>query len=263
MPNMNQTPFSLALVTGASSGIGMALCHLLASKGISLIITGRDATRLVQLADELSTLVPVEFFTANLASSERCKIIEKIHERVPDLVINNAGFGLYGEALSYDTSMQTDMVEVNSKVVLEFTLESARALSTSNKKGVILNVSSAASGLIFPCFAVYAATKTFVTQVSISLDYEMQSRGIRVLASCPGIVETHFRSRASGIEDSSQERSSMSAEFAAKQIWRQIEKKQRVHVFDWKTRAALFLARCLPRTLLAKILMNRIESYLK
>jgi len=104
---MIQTKFSLAFVTGASSGLGAGICRLLASKGIPLLITGRNVERLKILADELQMLVPVEIIAADLSiEKERERLIDKIHEHVPDLIINNAGFGLYGPALTYETRQQ-------------------------------------------------------------------------------------------------------------------------------------------------------------
>lgn len=260
---MTKTNFSLAFVTGASSGIGAGICRLLASKGIALLITGREIQRLKALADELSLLVPVEMIAADIAVKEECRrLIDKIYERAPDLIINNAGFGLYGLALTHETSAQKAMIDVNVTGVLELTLEGARTLLSSNKTGVILNVSSIADLLIFPGLAVYAASKAFVTQFSKSLDEEMRPHGIRILASCPGAVATEFRKRASGNMNAKPERHAMSVNFAAEQIWNQIVKGQQVYRFDWKTRIAAFFARNIfPQKLVSKILKHRIDSY--
>jgi short-subunit dehydrogenase len=254
--------FSLALVTGASSGIGTSLCRLLARQGIPLLVTGRNSERLNALAEELKTMVPVIALSADLSlPQDREKLVEKINAYAPDLVVNNAGFGLYGEALSYETKEQLEIVNINASTVLSLTLESARAMIAQGKKGVILNVSSSADFLVFPGLAVYAATKAFVTQ--FSLDFEMRQHGVRVLAACPGVVETNFRSRASGVvQESSNDPSAMSAEFAAKKLWWQIKKRKRVHMFDWKTRVAVCFARYfMPKALLAPILAKTIASY--
>lgn len=259
----SSTPkFSLAFITGANSGIGAALCRLLANQGIPLMVTARDPVRLQELVDELQKLVKVIPFLADLKEpAGRQTAIDQIHTHKPDLVINNAGFGLYGEALSYDTRSQLDILEVDAKAVLELTLEAARTMIGSNKNGTILNVSSAASQLIFPCFAVYSASKAFVNHVSQSLDYEFAPYGINVLTSCPGVIETSFRSRASGMHAHPSKRMAMSAEYAANIMWKQIVKGKRLVIFDWKTRWGIRLSKCLPKKWLAKLLSSEVESY--
>jgi len=254
-------PFSLALVTGASSGIGAALCHLLAKRGIALLMTGRDQERLQMLAEQLRTYVPVSLLVADLNETMgRKTLIEKIYQHKPDLIINNAGFGLYGEALSHETKAQLEIVNVNALAVLEVTLESARVLIEAGKAGVILNVSSAADRLVFPGLAAYAASKAFVTQLSQSLDYEMRPQGVCVLAACPGMVATAFRKRASNDKNSTSSPLAMSPEYAAAQVWRQIESRQLVYIFDWKTRLGILLARFLPQKWLAQGLKKSIAS---
>lgn len=146
-----QQKFSLALVTGASSGIGEALARLLASQGINLLITGRDENRLKELAQELQMHVNVTAFTADLADEKGRRSMEEIIlKHVPELVINNAGFGLYGDTLNHPIPEQLKILTVNGNAVLEFTLYAAEALIAQNKTGTILNVSSAASYYIFP-----------------------------------------------------------------------------------------------------------------
>lgn len=256
------TSYSRALITGASSGIGLALCRLLASKKISLLITGRDIGKLNALAQELSSTVDVIAFPADLDSDQgRAIIIDKIYQYLPDLIINNAGFGLYGEALTYETKEQLKIANVDAIAVLELTLEGARAMVSAGQKGVILNVSSAAAFQVFPCLAVYAASKAFVNSISESFDFEMRKHGIRILASCPGMVSTAFSSRAAGVHIAKENVQTMTADFAAKQIWRQIEKQKILHIFDWKTRFATWLSRFIvPKSWVAAIITKIIEA---
>jgi short-subunit dehydrogenase len=257
----NHERFSLALVTGASSGIGTALCHLLASKNIPLIITGRDVGRLNALAAELKPFVDVIVFAADLSELEgRAAAIKSIREYQPDLIINNAGFGLYGEALTYDTKEQLEIAEVNAIGVLELTLEGARSMVSAGQAGVILNVSSAAAEQVFPCLAVYAASKTFVNQISESLDFEMSPHGIRILTACPGMVATAFSSRAAGQTIPSKGFGVMTASFAAEEIWMQIVKRRRKYIFDWKVRLVTYFSMCLPTSWKARFLAKTIES---
>jgi short-subunit dehydrogenase len=246
----------LALITGASSGIGESLAYLLAGKGINLILHGRNINNLERIAANLRAKVKVEIITAELNQSlERKKIIDKIYEKTPDLIINNAGFGLFGEALTYETGQQLEIAEVNGLAVLELTLEAARALASAEKKGVILNVSSSAGEVpIAPGLAVYSAAKAMVNKFSQSLDVEFQELGIRVLVACPGLVQTHFRQRAGGYsEPSTYQKMVMTSEYAAQEIWRQIEKEKRCHLFDWKTRLLVLSSKWFPTKWVAAI----------
>lgn len=256
---MYAPPFNLALVTGATSGIGLSICRLLAAKKIPLIITGRDTARLGELVGDLSSFVSVTAIAADLGNEEgRKKIAETIRENTPDLVINNAGFGQYGEAIENPTA-QLQMVEVNIKAVLELTMEATKVLKEQKKGGVILNVSSVAGFMVIPLSSTYAASKAFVTTFSESLDFELSCYGIRVLVSCPGVVATNFRERAGGIVPSSEKQ--MSSEFAAQEIWNQIERKQRVRVFDWKMRVALFFIKYLiPTSWIARRMYQGIKT---
>lgn len=259
---MDGKEIHLALVTGASSGIGAAFCRLLAQKKIALLVTGRDETKLNALADELRHLVPVEVVVADIGmETGRLVLIEKIKERVPDLILNNAGFGLYGPALTHETKELQEIVDVNVSGVLQLTLEGARALKDAGKPGIILNVSSSSDLIVFPCLAVYAASKAFVTQFSRSFDEEMKPHGIRILVSCPGVVDTEFRKRASGNPEAKTDKYAMTVSYAAEQLWKQIVQKKQVHGFDLKTRLGVFFARfILPQAVVSKILFNKMES---
>ncbi len=251
---------SLALVTGASSGIGRALCDILASQGIDLIINGRDLEHLEEAALALRSKVAVQIVQADLAKhNERRIVVELIRQRAPDLVINNAGLGLYNDAINYPTDQQMNILEVNGVALLELTLEAAKAMRASGKKGVILNVSSAAGFFIFPYSAVYAASKSFVNQLSQSLDYELSQNGIRVLTACPGVVDTHFRTRSGGTP-AEDKNSLMTAQYAAEQIWKQINKTQRLNIFNWKYRLAVCAKQFIPQFLYVKLLAKNIKK---
>src|SRR5262249_3016587 len=160
----------------ATSGIGKATCELFAQKGLDLIITGRNQHELQSLQDSLSKKVKVRVVQADLVQEMgRKNLIDVLHTQVPDVVINNAGFGLYGEALSYPTEDQIHILEVNGRAVLELSLEAARALISANKRGVILNVSSASAFQVLPNMAVYAASKAFVNSFSEAFDFEVKT----------------------------------------------------------------------------------------
>lgn len=258
--------FQRAYVSGATSGIGEALANLLAEKGIPLLLTGRDAGRLQKIKDRLSSKVEVVTFLADLSTKEgRGEVVSQIRHFTPDLVVNNAGFGLYGFALDLPVEKQMEVVEVDALAVMEITLEAAHALKGEKKKGVILNISSAAAYQVFPCFSSYAASKAFVNSLSQSLDFEMQKEGIRILTACPGQVETRFSLRASGKEVKVDRGGLvMDVKYAADRLWDQIQNGQRVVVFDWRYRILTLISRILPVSfvgnLLVKVLSRRIKS---
>lgn len=251
----------LALVTGATSGIGEALCRLLARQGINLIASGRSMDRLLKLQAELKSQIDIQVVTCDLENNEQLDhLIEILHEKCPDLIINNAGFGLYGEALTYPTSEQLSILEVNGKVPLELTLESARTLIERKKQGVILNISSAAAFQIFPTLAVYSAVKSFVNHFSQSLDYEFRSYGVRVLAACPGMVDTQFQTRAGSNDFSDQGIRAMSAEEVANLMWKQIQSQKPLVIMNWKYRILTALTKFIPQSWLSEQLSKNVLS---
>lgn len=263
MLSQSRSSFSLALITGASSGIGAAFARLLVRQGISLILVARDLKKLEGVAKEFKDAVSVTILSADLETEQGCnKVVEVIKTTAPDLVVNSAGFGLYGEALAYPTEDNLKMVDLNIKALMQLTIEASRVLIARGKRGTILNISSASDLIVFPGFAVYAATKAFVTQFSQSLDVEVKPQGVRVLVSCPGVVRTEFRKRASGKSGVPTGTVSMDVDFAAKELWKQVVKGNGVHYFDMRTRLMVAVARfLLPRWLISRILYKTVLSY--
>lgn len=254
-------PYNLALVTGATSGIGEALCRLLASKGVNLLITGRRSKKLEELQKELSSQVSIESYPLDLTDpSDLKKLVWVVEEKVPDLVVNNAGFGLYGSACALSIQEQKEMIDLNIHSVVELSIVAANVLKKNCQKGVILNVSSVAAFLPFPSFAVYAATKSFVTSFSEAMNFELAPCGIHVLASCPGRVSTGFSKRASGDRPKKRGGPMMTAEYAAAQVFHQIQTKKAVHIFNWKYRLGAFLgAYIIPRWFLFGVLKRELN----
>lgn len=253
--------FHLALITGASSGIGEALAYLLTSKGISLILSGRNGEKLKKLAQDVQAK---KIVVADLSTHEgRQPVIDVIREMAPDLIINNAGFGLYGEAISHPVSEQVAILEVNGAAVLELTLEGSHALVRAGKQGVILNVSSVAGELPGPGMSVYSASKSFVTMLSHSLDYELSPKGVEVLVSCPGMVDSDFSNRAARKKSELSGGPVMSVQFAAEQIWKQIETRKKKHIFNPFYRWSSWVAKNFtPRSVVNKLIYHRIKKRL-
>jgi uncharacterized protein len=180
--------------------------------------------------------------------------------RVPDLVINNAGIGLYGESLSHPTFSHTGAVIINAIATMELTLESARALIANQSKGTILNVSSTAGFFSIPFFASYSASKAFVTNFSCAFAREVKSSGIRVLVCCPGQIDTPFRTRASGGRYRKRDGHVMSAEKAAEEIFHQILHGPAFRVIDLFYRMAMYISHFLPHSFIEKILAQSVRK---
>jgi short-subunit dehydrogenase len=187
-----------ALITGASAGIGREFARQLAGRTRSLILIARREQRLNELRDELTQHHPnlrVHIRRTDLANlSEVEELItwleqENIHV---DLLINNAGLGDSGAFATSDPRRNEQMTLVNI-VALTFLTRSLLPQMIARKRGAILNVSSSAGFLPIPGFAVYAATKAYVTSFSEALRAELRGTGVSVCTLCPGPVRTDFQ----------------------------------------------------------------------
>ncbi len=189
-----------ALVTGASSGIGAALAEELAGGGTHLVLTARRLDRLQEVAGNLHKKhgVQTQVFVADL--TERTaprRIYEFCNEKGLriDLLINNAGFGQYGELPQVDTLRLLDMVEVNCTAVVHLTRLFLPDM-VARRRGDILILASTAAFQAVPYISTYAATKAFDLYFAEGLAEEMKPYGIRVCALCPGSTESEFHSVA-------------------------------------------------------------------
>lgn len=185
-----------ALVTGASAGIGVALAKELAAGGTNLVLTARRKDRLEELANALRVehKVKTEIFVADLADPSASEGIfaftnEKSIEI--DLLINNAGFGQYGEVPSVEPQRLLDMVQVNCSAVVHLTRLYLPEM-IARRRGDVLILASTASFQAVPYISTYAATKAFDLLFAEGLAEEMRPYGIRVCALCPGSTESEF-----------------------------------------------------------------------
>lgn len=246
----------LALITGATGGIGEALVSLLAEKNIFQILVGRDYEKLLSLTKKYPNSQPL---VVDLTKTRK-SLIEAIWEMKPDLIINNAGFGYYGEVFSLSTQDQLDILEVNAKALLEITVEGIKAMKAASQKGVILNVSSIAGEIIAPLMSVYAASKSFVTMFSKACDFECKKYGIRVLVSLPGQVATPFSQKAAKKEVPSDK--TISPLMMAKRLIDQIEKEKRVDYYDLRYSFLRILTKHLPDALISKVIKASLKKRL-
>lgn len=185
-----------ALITGASSGIGLDLARMFAANGHDLVLVARSEGKLQELAVELEKRHEITAHVAacDLARPDAAKqLVEEVKERgiEIDVLVNNAGFGLKGPFAENDLQRELDMIQVNvialtalTKLLLEPML--------ARRRGRILNVSSTAAFVSGPFMAIYYATKAYVLSFSEALADELRDSGVTVTVLCPGPTATAF-----------------------------------------------------------------------
>jgi short-subunit dehydrogenase len=189
-----------ALITGASAGIGVALAEELAAGGTHLVLTARRLDRLQEVADGLRKMhgIQTHVVAADLAKREApLEIFAFTKEKGLriDLLINNAGFGQYGEVHQVETQRLLDMVEVNCTAVVHLTRLFLPEM-VARRSGDILILASTAAFQAVPYISTYAATKAFDLFFAEGLAEETKPHGIRVCALCPGSTESEFHAVA-------------------------------------------------------------------
>ncbi len=249
--------YKLAFISGATSGLGKELSFLLAKKKIPLFLTGRDLSLLLELQKELQSETSVLIAAADLSSpSDTKQLLEDFKIHTPDLIINAAGLGFYENVLSTSLEKQMLMVQVNIEALSQISITAARLLKEQGRKGTIMNISSAAAHYTYPSFAIYAASKRFVRDFSLSFDYEVSKYGIRVLTCLPGRFHSAFKQKSCGIP-STPSWDTMSLKKTALHVLKQIETQKQDSIFDFRYKILRFISFFIPSTLIAKILTKK------
>ncbi len=192
---MGTYPFTSALVTGASSGIGAEMARLLGEAGVPTVLVARRVERLQEIADRYDGF---EVLEADLSRRKGQKaVVARVgsDDEPVDLVVNNAGFGSSGQFRELERSRLLDEVDVNVRALTAVS-HAAAATMAGRGRGFLLNVSSVASFQASPGLAVYAATKAYVTSLTEALHEELRSHGVHVTALCPGLTPTEFQDRS-------------------------------------------------------------------
>ncbi len=194
-----------ALITGATAGIGHELAGLMAADRLPLILVARDGPRLERCARDLENKhgVPCRPIVRDLGRPDSAReIFEEVQrEKLPvSILVNNAGFGVYGPFVSTSLEEELRMMHVNMNAVVQLTKLFLPPM-LARREGRILNVASTASFQAGPGLNLYSATKAFVHSFSCSLFVELKGTGVTVTSLCPGGTATEFQKRA-GMEHS-------------------------------------------------------------
>jgi uncharacterized protein len=182
-----------ALITGASSGIGLELARVFAREGYSLVLVARNQKRLQEIAQELRP-VETQVIAKDLSVSGAA---EEIHSKVPkvDVLVNNAGFGVFGKFVERGLAEELNMMQLNMTALVALTRLYLPAMIAAGN-GKIMNLASTASFQPGPLMAIYFATKAFVLSFSEAIANELQGTGVTVTALCPGPTASDFQERA-------------------------------------------------------------------
>jgi short-subunit dehydrogenase len=242
-----------ALITGASSGIGREFAKLFAKDGYDLVLVarGREGLEHVkQLIEEHHHKVNVQIFDHDLSKIENIDSIYhalREQKRHIDVLVNNAGFGDFGNFYQTPWSREHQMMEVNMIAVVYLTKRFLPRM-VSQGEGKILNVASTAAFQPGPKMAVYYATKTFVLNFSEAIADELRNTGVTVTTLCPGPTATHFQSVA-GIHNTRLIRNKVLPSPADVALfgYKAMMKGKRVAIYGWLNKLFIFAERFLPR----------------
>lgn len=231
-----------ALITGASSGIGKNMAYVLANKGIDLILVARNKEEMLKIKENVKVNVLV--IELNLLKE---KIVFKLYEMCKDenidILINNAGFGLFGIFTEADLTRELEMIDLNIKAYHILTKLFLKDF-VEKDKGYILNVASSAGFMAGPRLSTYYATKNYVLKLTMAINEELRQSGSNVVVSalCPGPVNTNFNKVAMGEFSIREASPKYVAEYAIDKMF----KKKMIIVPTLRIKLGIFLLRLIP-----------------
>lgn len=238
----------IALVTGASSGIGYEMAKYLSNLGYEIIAVARDEARLEKLKSEAADSVRI--IPLDLSQEKNCiELYERVHHQDIDVLINNAGFGLFGEFLKTDLERELSMIHTNISALHILTKLFYRDMAEKNK-GTIMNVASIAGFMPGPMMAGYYASKAYVIRLTQAIREEILTRktNVHICLLCPGPVNTRFGQTAEFEKDLK----GLSATYVAKYGIDCMLKGKIMIVPGVGVKAARALAKIFPDSLTAK-----------
>ena len=244
-----------SLITGASSGIGEVFARRLAARGRNVLLVARSEEKLVTLCNELgrSNSIRAQHVAMDLSLPESpARLFEETEKRglSIDLLVNNAGFGSFGDFAKADLARELNMIDLNVKALIELTYRFLQPMR-ERRQGAIINVASTAAFQAVPFMATYAATKAFVLSFSEALWEENRAHGIKVMALCPGVTETNFFEAARGQKPPA--RASQTPEEVVETALRGLARGKSHIISGWINRAMTESERLVPRSLVTRM----------
>jgi len=240
----------VTLITGASAGIGTELARVFASNGHRVALVARRADRLATLAGEIKAaggaapiLIPCNLEQPDAGDQIAAALAAEGVE--VEFMVNNAGFGLFGNAIELDRAEQLNIIAVNIRAMTDLSLRFSDSLI--RHRGGILNIGSIAGFLPGPGMAVYYASKAYVLSFTEGLRQELATRGVRVTALCPGPVPSEFQVRAGYTPGFDSAILNVPASEVAQQGYRGLMANKRVVLPGLGIKVVPFLLRLFPR----------------
>lgn len=243
----------VALVTGASAGLGVEFARQLSKRGHRLVLAARRKERLEELAKELGNAraVAIDLSKSNAAAKLMADV--KANGETVDLLVNNAGFGLIGRFAELDSKRERQMIDLNVGTLTDLCRAVAPAM-IKRKSGAILNVASTAAFQPGPKMAVYFATKAYVLSLSEALHEELKRHGIKVSCLCPGPTRTEFGQVAGVAADNGLfDKIAMSPAEVVKSGLEGLDANRGVVVTGWMNKVTAASTRFAPRSVVRKI----------
>lgn len=245
-----------ALITGATSGIGQCMARCLSKRGWELILTGRNEKILAQMKSELKT--HTEIICAELSDkNDVLRVYEFCKDKSVDMLVNNAGYGIFGKFDETDLEDELNMINVNITAVHILMKLFLRDFKKRNS-GIILNVASSAGFMTGPLLSSYYASKNYVVRLSLAVAEELrrEKSKVSVTVLCPGPVATNFNNRA-GVSFSVKP---ITAEYAAEYAIEMALSGKLIAIPTLTMKAGIFASRFVPHRMLSAIVYNLQQS---
>ena len=240
------------LITGASSGIGKSFAKVLSEQGHELILVARRKKKLESLAKELNT--KVEIIDMDISSTYNCMdLYNKVKKEKIDVLINNAGFGLFGKFDETKIDKELDMIDLNIKTVHTLTKLFLKDFKKRDS-GYILNVASLAGFMPGPLMSTYYATKAYVLNLTTAINEELKKdcSNVYVGALCPGPVDTEFND----VAKVTMSLKSLSSDYVANYAVKKMFKEKRVIIPGFINKIVAYFSKFLPLSIILKMAYN-------
>ena len=247
------------LITGASSGIGYELAKLFERDGYNLILVARDKEKLQMAVDKLNNEKnKIIMLDVDLSREDEVdKLIKYINKNEIDIniLVNNAGIGLFGEFAEIDWKTEEKLIDINIKALTKLTKYFLPKM-IEKKSGGILNVASTAAFASGPRMATYYASKAYVLNLTEAIHEEVKEYGINISCLCPGPVRTSFQSKAGIKKSEKAKKYLMNADIVAKVGYDKFKKGEVIIIPGFKNKVLVNANKLLPRAISRKIILK-------